>query len=268
MTRVAVVGHVEWVDFVRVPRYPPRGGLEHGERVSEHAGGGAVVASAALARLGAEVELFCALGDDERARTAARELADWGITVHAARRSGASRYAFTQLDAGAERTIVTVGERMQPAGSDDLEWERLARVDGVYFTAGDAAALERARRAPVVVVTPRAGDHEVGLAESPPVDATVFSSGDDAEARWAADWEARSRLMVATEGAAGGRWWGESSGHWTAAPIPGEVRDSYGCGDSFAAGFTFGLARGGSVDEAAAVGARCAAEMLTRVGAP
>ena len=38
--------------------------------------------------------------------------------------------------------------------------------------------------------------------------------------------------------------------------------------DSFAAGFTYGLARGLPVAEAASVGARCGALMLTRVGAP
>ena len=50
--------------------------------------------------------------------------------------------------------------------------------------------------------------------------------------------------MVATEGADGGRWWGESEGRWAAVPPPGPVRDSYGCGDAFAAGFTYGLAAG------------------------
>src|ERR1700761_3936730 len=136
MTRVAVVGHVEWVEFVRLARYPPRGGLGPGELASEHAGGGAVVAAAVLAQLGAEVEFFCALGDDPRAERSERELTARGITVHAARRAQPSRFVFTMLDAGGERTIVTVGERLQPGGADPLPWERLADVDGGYFTAG------------------------------------------------------------------------------------------------------------------------------------
>ncbi len=118
------------------------------------------------------------------------------------------------------------------------------------------------------MVTPRAGDHAAGLSAAPHVDATVFSVDDHDEVRWAHDWEPHSRLSVATEGAHGGRWWGESSGRWPAAPLPGPIRDSYGCGDSFAAGFTFGLAAGRPIGEAAAIGARCGAEMLTRVGAP
>jgi ribokinase len=268
MTRVAVIGHVEWVEFVRLGDYPPRGGLKQASQVAEHAGGGAVVAAAVLASLGAEVEFFCALGDDERARRSERELIARGITVHAARRSQPSRFVFTMLDDGGERTIVTVGERLQPSGRDELDWGRLAEIDGVYFTAGDDAALAHARRARTLVVTPRAGDHEARLSAAPAVDATVFSAHDRDERRWADDWEPHSRLMVATDGGHGGRWWGESSGRWPAAPVPGPVRDSYGCGDSFAAGLTFGLASGLPIDEAAAIGARCGAEMLTRVGAP
>ena len=53
-----------------------------------------------------------------------------------------------------------------------------------------------------------------------------------------------------------------------AARPPGKIRDAYGCGDSFAAWFTFGLASGGSVQEAADIGAKAGARCLTRAGAP
>jgi ribokinase len=268
MTRVAVIGHVEWVQFVQLPAPPARGGLEQATPAAEHAGGGAVVAAAVLAELGAEVEFFCALGDDERGARSERELTGRGITVHAARRAAPSRFVFTMLDDGGERTIVTVGERLQPSGDDPLPWERLAQTDGVYFTAGDDGALARARATRTLVITPRAGDHAGGLHDAPPVDATVFSAGDRDERRWSADWEPHSALMVATDGAHGGRWWGASEGRWSAATPPGPIRDSYGAGDSFAAGLTFGLAGGHPIAEATAVGARCGAEMLTRVGAP
>jgi ribokinase len=268
MTRVAVIGHVEWVEFVRVADVPPRGGLEQATRIAEHAAGGAVIGATVLRSLGADVEFFCALGDDERARRSERELTARGITVHAARRPQPSRFVFTMLDASGERTIVTVGERLQPAGDDELDWGRLTTIDGVYFTAGDDGALAAARSAARLVVTPRAGDHDAGLSAAPHVDATVFSAHDRDEVRWAADWEPHSRLLVATDGAHGGRWWGESSGRWPAAPVPGPIADSYGCGDSFAAGLTFGLASGRPIAEAAAIGARCGAAMLTRVGAP
>jgi ribokinase len=266
MTRVAVVGHVEWVEFVVVESYPERGVVEHGDRAFTHAGGGAVVAAATLAELGAQVDFFCALGDDDDGHAAEAELTRRGVTVHAAWRPPPTRRVITLLDGGGERTIVTIGERLQPSGDDPLDWGRLEEVDGVYLTAGDIGAARHSRSARVLVATPRfresLGDEELTL------DALVFSRSDQDEVGWARRFEAQTRLMVATEGGHGGRWWGESEGRWDAAAPPGEVHDSYGCGDSFAAGFSFGLAQDMEIGDAAAVGARCGAEMLTRVGAP
>jgi ribokinase len=266
MTRVGVVGHVEWVDFLRVAHLPVRGEVQPARREFRHAGGGAVVAAAVLAELGAEVDFFGAVGRDDDGDAAVAELRARGIRVHAARRDVATRQVLTLLDRDGERTIVTLGERLQPEGADDLEWRRLEEADGVYVTAGDLGAVARARAARVLVATPRLRERLDSRDVS--VDAVVFSAGDPDEVRWAQTLEPCTRLMVATEGAAGGRWWGESEGRWTAVPPPGPIRDSYGCGDSFAAGFTYGLARGMTPAEAAAVGARCGAEMLTRVGAP
>jgi ribokinase len=266
VSRVAVVGHVEWVDFLRVARYPPRGGLERADRERSQAGGGAVVAAATLAELGADVDFFCAVGEDQNGHEALAELTRRGITVHAARRATATRYVFTLLDDGDERTIITIGERLAPRGDDELDWDLLAGADGVYLTAGDAGAAHRARRARTLVATPRVREQLDDLILA--IDALVFSATDRDEVRWADTLAGQTRLMVATEGERGGRWWGESQGRWQATPPPGPIRDSYGCGDSFAAGFTFGLAQGRSPAEAAAIAARCGAEMLTRVGAP
>jgi ribokinase len=74
--------------------------------------------------------------------------------------------------------------------------------------------------------------------------------------------------VVATQGADGGRWTGAEgrSGTFRAAPLPGPPVDSYGCGDSFAAGLTFGLGRGDTVEEALTLAARCGAACLTGRG--
>lgn len=266
MTRVAVVGHVEWVDFVRVEHYPVRGEVVSGERMFTHAGGGAVVAAAVLAQLGAEVDFFCALGRDDNGRAAMAELQQRGVAVHAAWRPTATRTVFTLLERDGERTIVTVGERLAPTGDDELAWARLDDADGVYVTAGDHRAIARARAARMLVATPRTRE---GLQRGDvTIDALVFSASDPHEREWAARVGGQARLMVATEGGDGGRWWGESSGRWPAVALPGPRRDDYGCGDAFAAGLTYGLALGRPILEAAEIGARCGARMLTVTGAP
>ena len=55
-------------------------------------------------------------------------------------------------------------------------------------------------------------------------------------------------------------------GSWQASPPPGPVVDGYGCGDSFAAGLTFGLARGLELGAALALAARCGAMCATGHG--
>lgn len=264
--RVAVVGHIEWVEFVPVGRLPRPGEVVHaGEVLARAAGGGGVVAGV-LAELGAEVDFFTALGDDTYGRSAVEQLTGRGVSMHVAWRDAPTRRAFTLLEDGGERTIITIGARLDPVGSDELDWDRLDGAAGVYVTAGDPAALRAARQAAVLVASPRA---RRALSEAGPrIDALVFSASDRDERDWAERAATRTGLMVATEGAGGGRWWGDSEGRWKAATPPGPVVDSYGCGDSFAAGFTFGRASGEPVERAAALGARRGALCLTRTGAP
>jgi ribokinase len=266
MTRVAVVGHVEFVEFLEVVRLPLEGEVLHAKGAFTRAAGGGGVAAVVLAGLGAEVHFFTALGRDHDGEAAAAELTEHGVLMHVAWRSEPTRRAVTLLRDGGERTIVTIGERLNPHGSDPLEWELLQDADGVYFTAGDHGALERSREARELVATPRARDALEG--DGPIVDALVFSMRDTEERGWARRVAGRARLLVSTDGANGGSWSGDSEGAWQPVPPPGPPRDSYGCGDSFAAGFTFGMASSGSVAEAAAIGARCGASTLAKVGPP
>jgi ribokinase len=265
--RVSVVGHIEWVDFVPVARLPRPGEVIHAEGAFTRAAGGGGVVAGVLAELGAEVDFYTALGDDGHGHAAADQLAQRGVRMHVSWRPEATRRAVTLLQDEGERTIVTIGKRLDPLGVEALDWDRLAGAGGVYVTAGDAAALQRARQASVLVASPRART-ALGQPDGPPIDAIVFSSHDLDERVWAQRSAARAKLLVATEGRAGGRWWGASEGRWQVSQPPGPIVDSYGCGDSFAAGFTYGLAGGLSVPEAAALGARCGALCLTRAGAP
>ena len=222
--------------------------------------------AAMLADAGAEVDFFCALGRDPHGEAAAAELTARGVTMHVGWREEPTRRAVTLLEGDGERTIVTIGERLEPIGSDPLAWERLNETEGAYFTAGDARAFESARAARVLTASPRGRSalDENGAS----IDALIFSAHDRDESRWVEQIGRRARLLVATEGERGGHWWGESHGSWHAVPPPGPPRDAYGCGGSFAAGFTLGLAAGRSVAEAARLGAQWGARALTRVGAP
>jgi ribokinase len=264
--RLAVVGHVEWVEFVSGDHSPAPGEIVHAEGSFQEAAGGGAVAAVQLARLGGEAELFTALGDDDLAPRSRKRLEELGVRVQAAARDQPTRRALTFLDSRGERTIITIGERLAARGADALDWGSLAGADGVYFTAGDGTALRAARAARVLVASPRAG--AVLSEKGVKLDALVYSDNDEMERRFARELEPRPDLLVATRGALGGRYEDpcEGGGSWTAAPIPGPVADSYGCGDSFAGALTYGLAVGDDPDAALAVATQAGADCLTRRG--
>ena len=128
---VAVVGHVEWCEFLRVAEMPASGGIVHAHECWEEPGGGGSVAAAQLVRLVGSCTFFTGLGRDELGRRARERLESLGIEVHAA--------------PSGERTITVVGRKLVPRGSDALPWRELARKDAVYFVSGDPEALRHAR---------------------------------------------------------------------------------------------------------------------------
>jgi ribokinase len=261
--RVAVVGHVEWIEFARVPHVPTPGEIVHATEWWQEVGGGGAVASVQLAKLAGEVQFFTALAEDELGRRATQRLEELGVTVYAAPREGAQRRGFVYLDSEGERTITILGERIVPHGDDDLPWERLEGVDAVYFTGGDVPALKQARRARQVVATPRA--YRTLCDAHVPIDALVRSAHDKGEQQAEEALDPPPRLVVSTAGKEGGEWVGRhhETGTWKAAELPGPKRDSYGAGDSFAAGLTYGLAADLPVEDALHLAARCGAHKLT-----
>jgi ribokinase len=263
--RVAVVGHVEWVDFAVVPRLPRPGEIMHARQTWEEAAGGGAVAAVQMAKLAGDSLFLTALAGDELGERTAEQLARQGVTVHAGAREGIQRRGFVYLDDDGERTITILGERLVPHGGDPLPWETLDGVGGVYFTGGDAAALEAARRADVIVATPRAGDalREAGVA----VDVLVHSGKDAGEKLFLAELDPAPKTVVTTLGSKGGRWDGAAgSGSWEPLPLPAPRVDEYGAGDSFAAGITTGLAAGMSMADAIHLGSRCGVANLTGRG--
>ena len=261
---VAVVGHVEWVEFARVEELPRAGEIVHSlESWEEAAGGGAVVA-VQLANLNGSAHLFTALGDDELGRRSRAELEEHGVTVHSSTVGEPQRRAFTHVDAGGERTITVIGQKLLPSGENgDLPWEELARCDAVFFVSGDIAALRASRHARVLVATARELPTLRRGAEQ--LDVLVGSARDPGEHVEAGALDPPPRYVVTTSGGLGG--WVNPGGPFRAAPLPGPVSDAYGCGDCFAAGLTYALAAGRSMDEAVAFGARCGAAVLTGRGA-
>ena len=261
--KVAVVGHVEWVDFVHVERAPTTGEIVQATDAWEAAAGGGADAAVQLRKLAGSATLYTALGDDARGRRAFEELSARGVRVAAAWRDEPQRRAVCFLDAKGERTIVLLGPKLVPRGR---RCPALGRA-GPEWTACTSRAAMRTRSEPRARRRSSWRRHarcpvlrEAGVE----LDVLVASALDAGE-RYEGGLEPAPRYVVRTEGARGGT----RRARWplrARAEVPGPVVDAYGAGDAFAAGLTFGLASDMPIDEALAFGSRCGAAVLTGRG--
>jgi ribokinase len=261
--RVGVVGHVEWVEFARVEEIPKAGEIVHAFDTWEEAAGGGAVAAVQLAKLAGSCVLFTAFGNDELGRRARTQLAGQGVTVRAMVDPSPQRRALCFVDAGGERTITVLGDKLRPSGGDRrLPWHELDGLDAVYFVSGDVEAARVSRSARVLLATAR--ELETLVRAEVRLDVLVASSTDRGERYHPGDLAPPPDLVVTTSGGLGG--WAQPGGPFRAAPLPGMVADSYGCGDCFAAGLVFALGRGDRQEEALAFAAKCGAAVLTGRG--
>jgi ribokinase len=241
------VGHVEWVEFARVPAMPAAGAIVHASEVYEEPAGGGAVVARQLALLAGRCEFFTALGDDDLGHASVRRLADLGVDVHV-RWTGSTRRAWTHVDERGERTITVLGEKLLPDAPLPLEG-----YDLVFFVAGTEAALRDARAARFLAATVR--ELPTLKAAAVPLDLLVASANDEGE-RY--DGTLEVATVVQTDGERGGT----ANGTRYAAVSPERIVDTYGAGDSFAATVAFALARGDVLDHALRLGAEAGAAVI------
>ena len=265
---LAVVGHIESVEFLAVDRWPQPGCISHAQqRLEEPAGAGAVIAVQLAQLLDRPVHFFTALGRDSVGEACVQRLQERGVEVHVAWRDGPTRRGISLVggvgDGSGDRAITVIGDRLTPVLSDPLPWDVLQQCDGAFITAADAALVQAARSVPVLAATPRVG---LAVLESAGVqiDALIGSGLDPAELVAPGDLVPSPRVQISTEGAAGGLI---STGHrYSASALPGPFVETYGCGDSFAAGVFAGLAAQWPLKTAIQLGCQLGAACATRFG--
>jgi len=262
--RLAVVGHVEWVEFLAVDQLPRPGAIGHALRtLQEPAGGGAVVA-VQMARLQQQpVQFFTALGRDSVGEACVKRLEDLGLELHVAWRETPTRRGVSMVDNEGDRAITVIGERLTPSLADGLPWEALGECDGLFVTAADAPLLKACRSAAVLAATPRVRLPVLHQARVR-LDALIGSGLDPGELVQPEQLKPAPHTMIRTEGAGGGL--SLPGGRYAPSPLPGPLVESYGCGDSFAAGVVTGLAARWPLAKAIALGAQCGAACATRFG--
>lgn len=262
---IAVVGHLEWAKFVLVKHVPVAGEIIKADDAWEEVAGGGAVAAMQLAKLNGVCYFYTSVGNDEIGDKALSQLRDSGVVVYATKKVGTStKTVFVDIDNREERTITVIGN-LTPSGLDsDLPWNKLEEMDAVYFVSGDETALLFARKAKNLVSTARI----LSILQSSQVqlDALVMSTKDKGEIYTEGDLINKPKFVITTNGVNGGKV--DNGLFYTAEKVSADkLVDTYGCGDSFAAGLTYGIAEGLSIEDALIVGSHSGADAAMRRGA-
>ena len=245
--KFAVIGHIEWINFIKVEQLPKPGLISHAKKSIEcPAGGGTVIAKRLRELTNNEVHFFTALGTDFYGNQCLNILKNMGIKLHVAWRDEPTRKGFSMVDTQGERSITIIGDRIAPTNKDNLDWDTLNDMDGIFITAADKEIFKKSRVTKTLCTTPRVGlniINESGIF----LDGIIGSNFDPGEVFSLNDLRLKPRFVIKTEGEDGGVVF--PGGRYKAIDNKKNKVDSYGCGDSFAAGILYGLSSGWDIEE-------------------
>ena len=263
--KLAVIGHIEWVTFLKVDQLPIAGEISHAKDYFEEAAGGAAVAAVQMARLINEpVDLITSLGKDNNGEKCYERLIKLGLNLKVAWREKPTRKGISLISKDGERAITVIGERLQPIASDDLPWSDMKNYDGIFITATDKEGIRLASKARFVAATPRTGQATLKNSKAK-INALIGSGLDPGEEINYEELVPKPDIYIATEGKLGGTVYPKEYKYKAIKPSSQEI-DTYGCGDCFAGAVTTALAAKLNLDQAIKIGAYCGAECTTHYG--
>ena len=243
----AVVGHVEWINFLKVDLLPIPGFISHAKSSVEYpAGGGSVIAKTLSDLTINKVHFFTSLGKDFYGEQSFNILSGMGLKLHVAWSNKPTRRGFSLIDSNGERSITVIGERLAPANHDKLDWSIFEKMDGIFITASDSELFKRARMANLLCTTPRVGIKTINKSKVF-LDGLIGSNLDPGEVYSLSELINKPRYIIKTEGENGGIIF--PGGRYKALKNKKLKVDSYGCGDSFAAGILYGLTSKWSIEK-------------------
>jgi len=244
---LAVIGHVEWINFLKVDQLPIPGVISHSKKSHEYpAGGGSIIAKTLSELSSNQIHFFTALGNDDYGKKCFKILSSMGIKLHVAWRNKPTRKGFSLIDSQGERAITVIGERLAPKHKDNLEWDILKKMDGIFITASDSEIFKLSRSASILCTTPRVGLDTINKSNVI-LDGLIGSNLDPGEAFSLSELSLKPKYTIKTEGEKGGIIF--PGGRYKAFKNKKLKVDSYGCGDSFAAGILYGMASKWNIDK-------------------
>ena len=268
--RAVVVGSVNVDLHLRVASHPGPGETVTAQASQRLAGGKGGNQAAALARLGAQVRLHSAVGDDDDGAWSLVQLRGAGVDVGAVDvvpGVPTGRAVVTVDEAGGNRIVVVPGANAhvrpldEPAGFDVVVLQLEVPVTTVAVT------VDRAVRAGVPVVLNAAPAQRLPPGLLAQVDVLVVNEPELAAlTSGGVAPDSLASAVVVTLGAAGARVHCDGNVHHVPTPQV-TVTDSTGAGDCFVGALAHEVARGRPLVAAAEFACRAAALSVTGAGA-
>ncbi|MBS0242691.1 MAG: hypothetical protein JSS20_10975 [Proteobacteria bacterium] len=278
--RLIMVGHAALDRVYRVEAFPREPTKVRAIEAIEVGGGMAATAAVAAARLGARVELWSRVGDDNAASTIKTGLKAERVDVRYVQSFDDARSSTSAIivDDQGERLIVGMRDTAMPSGTSWLPLERIADCDVVMadlrWIEATRVAFEHARKAGVTTVL----DADLGAREALPdvlalTDYAIFSA--PALREFAKEGDDRQRLGLALghgprhAGVTLGRdgyLWRTAEGEGSVGGFDVDTVDTTGAGDAFHGAFALFLAEGLPEPECARRACAVAAMKCTRLG--
>ncbi len=119
-------------------------------------------------------------------------------------------------------------------------------MDGIFITASDSEIFKMARSASILCTTPRVGLNTINNSNVL-LDGLIGSNLDPGEVFSFSELSLKPKYTIKTEGEKGGIIF--PGGRYKALKNKKLKVDSYGCGDSFAAGILYGMASKWDIDK-------------------
>jgi len=235
------------MNFLKVDQLPKHGVISHSEKSLESpAGGGSIIAKILSDLTLNQIHFFTSLGNDDYGDKCFKILSNMGIKLHVAWRDKPTRRGFSLIDSQGERAITVIGERLAPTHKDNLGWNILKKMDGIFITASDSEIFKMARSASILCTTPRVGLNTINNSNVL-LDGLIGSNLDPGEVFSFSELSLKPKYTFKTEGEKGGIIF--PGGRYKALKNKKFKVDSYGCGDSFAAGILYGMASKWDIDK-------------------
>jgi ribokinase len=254
--RIAVVGSINADLVVQMPKLPGRGETVSSSEPKWFPGGKGANQAVAAARMGGNVSMFGAVGDDEPGQMCLAALSQSGVSVEAvAKVSSPTSTALVMVEHSGENQIVVADGANQHASFDSTQISSADAVivqfeipESVIIAAGKAATgIFCLNAAPVRPISDE-------LAEL--IDVLIVNEHEFAELG-----KPQSGLVIVTAGA--NEVVAYQDGQVVAKSVPPVVAalDTVGAGDTFVGAFIVAYASGASVSQA--LDRACAASALS-----